>query len=308
MEQPCCSLPMIALPGQARQSRSLLGCRPRGLSARGLHWPDTRELPAATNPPTLMLTRLLLLIRRAIGTPSLLRARRRDYNRDAALGHPFRLSRTTSHKSLAGFLVEDNLMTRWSRLPALALSLGCLVIVWSSPALAEVKLPDVIGSNMVLQQGATLPIWGWAESGETVTVSIAGQSVTGKADDDGRWQVKLDKLERHACRQTLGNDHQGQLGRRDHARERARRRRVGLLRPIEYGDGRGGGQRRPGRNRRRQASRHSALLGAERAGPPARFGHIAVRGRCAARRPWAPAGGADFRLLPISSAAICTKN
>ena len=85
-------------------------------------------------------------------------------------------------------------MTRWSRLPALALSLGCLVIVWSSPALAEVKLPDVIGSNMVLQQGATLPIWGWAESGETVTVSIAGQSVTGKADDDGRWQVKLDKL------------------------------------------------------------------------------------------------------------------
>ena len=85
-------------------------------------------------------------------------------------------------------------MLRWSRLPALALSLGCLVIVWSSPALAEVKLPDVIGSNMVLQQGATLPIWGWAESGETVTVSIAGQSVMGTAGEDGRWQVKLDKL------------------------------------------------------------------------------------------------------------------
>ncbi|HEV3415642.1 MAG TPA: sialate O-acetylesterase [Pirellulales bacterium] len=47
---------------------------------------------------------------------------------------------------------------------------------------------------MVLQQGANLPIWGWAEKDETVTVSIAGQTVSAKAGDDGRWQVTLGKL------------------------------------------------------------------------------------------------------------------
>ncbi|SVC21850.1 uncharacterized protein METZ01_LOCUS274704, partial [marine metagenome] len=43
---------------------------------------------------------------------------------------------------------------------------------------AEVKLPSVFGDHMVLQQGQRLPIWGWAEPGESVTVSVAGQSHT----------------------------------------------------------------------------------------------------------------------------------
>ena len=84
-------------------------------------------------------------------------------------------------------------MSRPSRALVVALSL----VLWftSHSAPAEVKLPSVIGSNMVLQQGASLPIWGWAEDGETVTVSIAGQTVSTKAGDDCRWQVTLNKLE-----------------------------------------------------------------------------------------------------------------
>src|SRR5437868_744506 len=76
------------------------------------------------------------------------------------------------------------------------LILGLTLIIWigSRTASAEIKLPDVIGSDMVLQQGAPVPIWGWAEAGETVSVSIAGQTVSGKAGDDGRWQVTLGKL------------------------------------------------------------------------------------------------------------------
>ncbi len=84
-------------------------------------------------------------------------------------------------------------MLRRSRLSILALSLA--ICGWSATASAEVKLPDVIGSNMVLQQGASLPIWGWAEQGEIVTVRIAGQTVIGKADDEGRWRVTLGKLD-----------------------------------------------------------------------------------------------------------------
>lgn len=61
-------------------------------------------------------------------------------------------------------------------------------------ARADVRLPAVISDHMVLQQDIAAPIWGWADNGEEVTVSIAGQSKSVKADADGKWMVKLDKL------------------------------------------------------------------------------------------------------------------
>ena len=88
-----------------------------------------------------------------------------------------------------------------SRLSVFALSLA--ICGWSAAASAEIKLPDIIGSNMVLQHGAALPIWGWAEKGETVSVSIAGQSATSKAGDDGRWRVTLGKLQPTPCDKPL---------------------------------------------------------------------------------------------------------
>ena len=58
-------------------------------------------------------------------------------------------------------------------------------------ASADVKLPAVIGDNMVLQQGAELPFWGWAEPGEGVTVTIGGKSVSATTAADGRWFVRV---------------------------------------------------------------------------------------------------------------------
>ena len=58
-------------------------------------------------------------------------------------------------------------------------------------ASAEVRLPSVIGSHMVLQRDEAVPIWGWAEVGEAVTVEFHGKKVSAKADKDGRWEVKL---------------------------------------------------------------------------------------------------------------------
>jgi sialate O-acetylesterase len=63
---------------------------------------------------------------------------------------------------------------------------------------AEVKLPNVIGSDMVLQRDLPVPIWGWAESGEEVTVTFAGQSQSTKASEDGKWMVKLGALKASA--------------------------------------------------------------------------------------------------------------
>ena len=68
------------------------------------------------------------------------------------------------------------------------------VLAVSLPTGAVVRLPAVIGSNMVLQQGVPVPIWGWAEPGEKVTVAFAGQTKTARADEAGNWCVKLDAL------------------------------------------------------------------------------------------------------------------
>lgn len=58
---------------------------------------------------------------------------------------------------------------------------------------ADVKLPTVIGDNMVLQQGRKIPIWGQADPGEKVTVTLGKDTATATADRDGRWMVKLKK-------------------------------------------------------------------------------------------------------------------
>ena len=69
------------------------------------------------------------------------------------------------------------------------------LLIFTATALADVTLPKVLGSNMVLQRDLPVPVWGWAEAGEKVTVSFAGQTKTAKAGDDGKWMVKLDKLD-----------------------------------------------------------------------------------------------------------------
>ncbi|MCX8155007.1 MAG: sialate O-acetylesterase [Verrucomicrobiae bacterium] len=69
-----------------------------------------------------------------------------------------------------------------------------LLAVWSgSSLLADVRLPRIFSDNMVLQQGASVPVWGWADEGEQVTVTCQGQRVTTVAKN-GRWLVRLNNL------------------------------------------------------------------------------------------------------------------
>ena len=53
------------------------------------------------------------------------------------------------------------------------------------------ELPDLFASHMVLQQQKPIPVWGWTKPGEKVTVTMAGQTQTAKADKSGRWQATL---------------------------------------------------------------------------------------------------------------------
>jgi len=59
---------------------------------------------------------------------------------------------------------------------------------------ADVKLPAVISDHLVLQREKPVAIWGWADEGEEVTVTFAGQSKKAVAAKDGSWSVSLDAL------------------------------------------------------------------------------------------------------------------
>jgi len=61
-------------------------------------------------------------------------------------------------------------------------------------ATANVKLPHVFGSHMVLQQQKPLPIWGWALPGEKVTVLLAHHKVSAQANARGEWLVMLPEM------------------------------------------------------------------------------------------------------------------
>jgi len=76
--------------------------------------------------------------------------------------------------------------------------LSFALLFLSSIAFAELRTPSIIGENMVLQQKHKNPIWGWTQAGETVLVSIAGQSHKTKADGSGYWRVTLNPMEASA--------------------------------------------------------------------------------------------------------------
>jgi len=80
------------------------------------------------------------------------------------------------------------------RLPVSSTALVVCLLVAAAPLPADVYLPRIIDSNMVLQRDVPLPVWGWAAPGEQVVVSIASQKATTKADPQGRWQVRLAPL------------------------------------------------------------------------------------------------------------------
>ena len=84
-------------------------------------------------------------------------------------------------------------------------TLCCLATVFlcTLPAAAELKLPAIFSDHMVLQRDIPVPVWGWSNPGDTVTVTFAGQSKTAKAVKDGTWRITLDALKTSTKAQTL---------------------------------------------------------------------------------------------------------
>ena len=82
--------------------------------------------------------------------------------------------------------------------------IGLLLLLFTQPLVhAEITLPRIIGSNMVLQRDMQVPIWGWASAGEEIMISLSTEnesadplfSTTAIADAEGNWRLKLDAME-----------------------------------------------------------------------------------------------------------------
>ena len=78
-----------------------------------------------------------------------------------------------------------------------------VAILIGGSALAAVQLASPFGSNMVLQRGKPIPVWGTAGPGESVTVGFAGQIAATTADQSGRWRVELPALEASSAPRAL---------------------------------------------------------------------------------------------------------
>ena len=74
-------------------------------------------------------------------------------------------------------------MVRFVR--SLLIAIVVSVVCTGVTALADVKLPAIVGDSMVLQQQAEVNVWGWADPGEEVSVrpSWSGEKYSCRSEE-----------------------------------------------------------------------------------------------------------------------------
>jgi len=84
-----------------------------------------------------------------------------------------------------------SLSLRFQYVPAASvwsLMLAALV----SPAFADVTLPAIFSDHAVLQKSSKVPVWGRAEPGEEITITLDSIKAQTTAGENGKWQTQLD--------------------------------------------------------------------------------------------------------------------
>ena len=74
-------------------------------------------------------------------------------------------------------------------------SFVCAVLLLKVSCASDLKVAAVFSDSMVLQQGESVPIWGWAAARSTISVEFNGQKKSAIADKDGAWQLMLDAMQ-----------------------------------------------------------------------------------------------------------------
>ena len=68
-----------------------------------------------------------------------------------------------------------------------------LYLILSTPGRAEVKLPAIVSSDMVLQRNTTVTLWGWADANEKITINASWLNgpLELKTDKAGNWKTEI---------------------------------------------------------------------------------------------------------------------
>ncbi len=68
-----------------------------------------------------------------------------------------------------------------------------ILLIGAAPSFADIRLPKILNSHMVLQQNSEVRIWGWADAGEDVRVQgdWLKEPIRVKANEDGEWLVRV---------------------------------------------------------------------------------------------------------------------
>jgi sialate O-acetylesterase len=75
------------------------------------------------------------------------------------------------------------------------LILVCLIGISQGYAQTNgLRLASIFTDHMVIQQGMHAPVWGYANPGSTVTIDFAGFKTQARADENGKWMVKMPML------------------------------------------------------------------------------------------------------------------
>ena len=68
---------------------------------------------------------------------------------------------------------------------------GVCALVFAPNCWADPAMPTLFSDHMVLQRGREIHIWGNADAGEKISVSLAGHNANATADDAGKWSVRF---------------------------------------------------------------------------------------------------------------------
>ncbi len=82
-------------------------------------------------------------------------------------------------------------LRRYNRAMRTLACLPLVVLIFTPRLPADVKPAALFADDMVLQRDMPMPIWGTADAGEAVSISIAGHQANATADTDGHWLARF---------------------------------------------------------------------------------------------------------------------
>lgn len=77
---------------------------------------------------------------------------------------------------------------------AMAFVVGLGTLLSAEAPKQKLRLPKVFSDHMVVQRDMPVPVWGWAEPGASVKVTLNGSSKEVKAGPEGKWMARLGQI------------------------------------------------------------------------------------------------------------------